>query len=343
MPATLTRKLGKNGPEIPPIGFGLMGIGIDCYGATGDDEERLAVLDRAWQIGCTHWDTSDAYGDSEDLIGKWLKLHPERRADIFLATKFGISAETQPDGTFTGTVDSTPEYAKAACERSLKRLGVDSIDLYYCHRVDTKTPIEKTVRAMAELKNEGKIKYLGFSEISGDSLRRAHAVHPVSAVQVEYHPWAREIEGPKSKHLLQACRELGVATVAYSPLGRGILTGQYTSTAELATTDYRKSLTQFTGDNLRRNLQLVDRFKEVAQRKGCSLSQLALAWLLVQGHDIFPIPGTKKIKYLEDNFGAQEVRLTAEEAGEIRKLVDELGVAGERDVAFNEYADTPAL
>ncbi|KAL6852180.1 NADP-dependent oxidoreductase domain-containing protein [Trichoderma novae-zelandiae] len=343
MPATLTRKLGKNGPEIPPVGFGHMGLGIDCYGATGDDEQRLAVLDHAWQIGCTHWDTSDAYGDSEDLIGKWLALHPERRADIFLATKFGISAEVQPDGSFKGGVNSTPEYARAACEKSLKRLGVDCIDLYYAHRVDTKTPIEKTVQAMVELKSEGKIKYLGFSEISGDSLRRAHAVHPISAVQVEYHPWAREIEGPKSKHLLKACRELGVATVAYSPLGRGILTGQYTSPSDLAAADYRNHISGFKGDNLKRNLRLVDKFKEVAQKKGCSLSQLALAWLLAQGDDIFPIPGTKKIKYLDDNFGAQNVSLTAEEAGEIRKLVDELGVAGERNVVFGEYADTPAL
>ncbi|UKZ82636.1 hypothetical protein TrVFT333_010429 [Trichoderma virens FT-333] len=343
MPSTVFKKLGKNGPEIPPVGFGLMGIGIDCYGATGDDEERFAVLDHAWKIGCTHWDTSDAYGDSEVLIGKWLKLHPERRADIFLATKFGISAEVQPDGTYKGAVNSTPEYAKAACEASLKRLGVDYIDLYYAHRVDGKTPIEKTVQAMVDLKNEGKIKYLGFSEISGDSLRRACAVHHVAAVQIEYHAWALETEGPVSKHLLKACRELGVATIAYSPLGRGMLTGQYTNLADLEKTDYRNSIEQFKGDNFKKNLQLINKFKEVAEKKSCSLSQLALAWLLAQGDDIFPIPGTKKIKYLDDNFGAQKVNLTPEEAGEIRQLVDQLGVAGDRDVAFNQYADTPAL
>ncbi|GFP57531.1 aldo-keto reductase str7 [Trichoderma asperellum] len=343
MPATLTRTLGKNGPEIPAIGFGLMGIGIDCYGATGDDEERFAVLDHAWEQGCTHWDTSDAYGDSEDLIGKWFKLHPERRADIFLATKFGISAEVQPDGTYKMSVNSSPEYAKTACEKSLKRLGVDYIDLYYVHRVDGKTPIEKTVQALVELKNEGKIKHLGFSEISGESLRRACAVHPIAAVQIEYNPWALETEGPVSKYLLKACRELGVATIAYSPLGRGMLTGQYTSTAELEEKDFRKHVEHFKGDNMQKNLQLVNKFKQVAEKKGCSLSQLALAWLLAQGDDIFPIPGTKKIKYLDDNWGAQNVRLTAGEAGEIRRLVDQLGVAGGRDIAFNQYADTPAL
>ncbi|KAL7948644.1 NADP-dependent oxidoreductase domain-containing protein [Trichoderma barbatum] len=343
MPSTVFRKLGKNGPEIPPVGFGAMGIGIDCYGATGNDEERFAVLDHAWKIGCTHWDTSDAYGDSEVLIGKWFKLHPERRADIFLATKFGISAEVQPDGTYKGTVNSTPEYVKTACEASLEKLGVDYIDLYYAHRVDGKTPIEKTVQAMVELKNEGKIKYLGFSEISGDSLRRACSVHQISAVQIEYHAWALETEGPASKYLLKACRELGVATIAYSPLGRGMLTGQYTNLADLETTDYRNSVEQFKGDNFKKNLELINKFKEVAAKKGCSLSQLALAWLLAQGDDIFPIPGTKKTKYLDDNFGAQNVNLTPEEAGEIRQLVDQLGVAGDRDVAFNQYADTPAL
>ncbi|KAL6826459.1 NADP-dependent oxidoreductase domain-containing protein [Trichoderma camerunense] len=343
MPSTVLKKLGKNGPEIPPVGFGLMGIGIDCYGAIGNDEERFAVLDHAWKIGCTHWDTSDAYGDSEILIGKWFKLHPERRADIFLATKFGISAEVQADGTYKGTVNSTPEYAKKACEASLKKLGVHYIDLYYAHRVDGKTPIEKTVQAMVELKNEGKIKYFGFSEISGDSLRRACAVHHIAAVQIEYSAWALETEGPVSKYLLKACRELGVATIAYSPLGRGMLTGQYTNTAELEKTDYRNSVEQFKGDNFKKNLELINKFKEVAAKKGCSLSQLALAWLLAQGDDIFPIPGTKKTKYMDDNFGAQNVRLTPDEAGEIRKLVENLGVAGDRDVAFNQYADTPAL
>ncbi|KAH6605388.1 aldo keto reductase [Trichoderma cornu-damae] len=342
MPATITRKLGKYGPEIPAIGFGLMGIGIDCYGEIGNDEERLAVLDHAWEQGCTHWDTSDAYGDSEDLIGKWFKLHPERRAHVFLATKFGISAKVEPDGSAEVSVDSSPEHAKRCCERSLKRLGVDHIDLYYAHRVDGKTPIEKTVQAMVELKNEGKIKHLGFSEISGDSLRRAFAVHPIAAVQVEYSPWALETEGPVSKHLLETCRELGVATVAYSPLGRGMLTGQYTSTTELDRKDFRNNVERFKGDNMDKNLQLVSRFKGVADQKRCSLSQLALAWLLAQGDDIFPIPGTKKTKYLDDNWGAQNVRLTAQEAGELRRLVDELGVAGGRHVVFGQYADTPA-
>ncbi|KAL7934367.1 NADP-dependent oxidoreductase domain-containing protein [Trichoderma chlorosporum] len=343
MPSTVLKQLGKNGPMIPSVGFGAMGIGIDCYGATGNDEERFAVLDHAWKIGCTHWDTSDAYGDSEMLIGKWFKLHPERRTSIFLATKFGILAEVQADGTYKGSVNSTPEHAKKACEASLKKLGVDYIDLYYAHRVDEVTPIEKTVQAMVELKNEGKIKYFGFSEISGDSLRRACAVHQISAVQIEYSAWALETEGPVSKYLLKTCRELGVATIAYSPLGRGMLTGQYNNTADLDATDYRNSVEAFKGDNFKKNMELVNKFKEVAVKKGCSLSQLALAWLLAQGDDIFPIPGTKKTKYMDDNFGAQHVSLTPEEAGEIRKLVDRLGVAGDRDVAFNQYADTPAL
>lgn len=174
-------------------------------------------------------------------------------------------------------------------------------------------------------------------------MRRAFAVHPIAAVQIEYNPWALEIEGPVSKYLLKACRELGVATIAYSPLGRGMLTGQYTSTTELEEKDFRKNVEQFKGDNMKKNMQLVNKFKQVAEKKGCSLSQLALAWLLAQGDDIFPIPGTKKTKYLDDNWGAQNVQLTTEEAGEIRQLVDQLGVAGDRDVAFNTYADTPAL
>ncbi|OLN95812.1 Aldo-keto reductase yakc [NADP(+)] 1 [Colletotrichum chlorophyti] len=343
-PASLpTRRLGKDGPEIPALGVGLMGLSV-AYGQTGSDEERLAFLDRAWEIGATNWDTSITYGDNEDLIGKWLDLHPERRADIFLATKFGLRGQAREDGTFDLTIDSSPGYCREACETSLKRLGVDSIDLYYIHRLDDKTPVEKTIEEMVKLKNEGKIKYFGISECSSSALRRAHAVHPISAVQVEYNPWSLEIEGPAGTHLLRTARELGVAVFCYSPLGRGIMTGRYRSAEDFDKTDFRRNLPRFTGENFKKNVELVEKFADIGRtRYGCTAGQLTLAWLLAQGEDMIPIPGTKKIKYLEENIGASKVVLSKEDEAELRKLIDESDVQGDRGSVFGSYIDSPPL
>ncbi|KAH7379040.1 NADP-dependent oxidoreductase domain-containing protein [Cadophora sp. MPI-SDFR-AT-0126] len=284
---------------IPALGFGLMGLSVG-YGKAESDEPRFKVLDRAFELGETFWDSSDIYGDSEELVGKWFAKNPDKRKDIFLATKFAVVHMGDKPGPM---IDSSPEYVKEACEKSLKRLGVDTIDLYYCHRVDGKTPIELTVQAMAELKKEGKVKYLGLSEISSKTLRRACKVAHIDAVQIEYSPFSTDIESPEID-LLKTCRELGVAIVAYSPLGRGMLTGVYKSTADFGEGDFP------------------------------------------QGNDIFPIPGTKKIKYLEENLGALKLELSKEEEAEIRKLVDAAEVHGGRyPEAMKDqcFADTPAL
>lgn len=307
------------------------------------DEERFAILDRAWELGCTFWDSSDRYGDSEVLIGKWFKMHPERRGDIFLATKFAI---TMPTGGFDSIgIDSSPEYCRQACEQSLQKLGIDCIDLYYIHRLDEKTPIEKTIQEMVRLKSEGKIKHFGISECSSTSLRRAHAVHRIAAVQVEYNPWDLAIENDDGTNLLATCRELGVATVAYSPLGRGILTGQVRSKDDFPQDDFRRLLERFNEDNFPKNLEIVDKLAEIAKAKHATPGQLALAWLMKQGDDIIPIPGTKRIKYLEENVGAARVQITDEEEKEIRRKVDEAGVRGARTPQglLNVFADTPAL
>ncbi|KAF6833845.1 aldo/keto reductase YakC [Colletotrichum plurivorum] len=343
-PASLpTRKLGKNGPEITALGLGLMGLGT-AYGKPGPDEERLAFLDRAWEMGATNWDTSDIYGDCEDVLGKWFRLHPERRADIFLATKFALSGVVNDDGSLDIKTDSSPGYCRAACEKSLERLGVEYTDLYYVHRVDDVTPIEKTVEELVKLKNEGKIKYLGLSECSSSTLRRAHAVHPISAVQVEYNPWSLEIEGPLGTNLLRTCRELDVTTFAYSPLGRGIMTGQYKSASDFEESDIRRVLPRFQGENFAKNLALVDQFRQIAEeRHGCTAGQLTLAWLMAQGEDVIPIPGTKRIKYLEENFGAVKVKIDEEEEREIRALVDGANVQGDRGVFFGAYSDSAPL
>ncbi|KAG8164171.1 hypothetical protein KVR01_006089 [Diaporthe batatas] len=335
-----TRRLGRDGPEVSAIGFGLMGIGATLLMFPRADEERFAVLDRAWELGCTFWDTSDLYGDSEVLIGKWFKLHPERRGDIFLATKFGIRVSADGLG-----IDSTPEYCRQACEQSLQKLGIDCIDLYYIHRLDEKTPIEKTIQEMIKLKSEGKIKHFGISECSSTSLRRAHAVHPISVVQVEYNPWDLAIENDDGTNLLSTCRELGVATVAYSPLGRGILTGQIRSTKDFPEDDCRRMFERYNEQNFPKNLAIVDKIAEIAKTKDATPGQLALAWLMKQGDDIIPIPGTKRIKYLEENIGAARVQITDEEEREIRRKVDEAGVGGARtpEGLLNVFADTPSL
>ncbi|KAI0469468.1 Aldo/keto reductase [Xylaria cf. heliscus] len=337
---TLNRRLGRDGPSIPAVGFGLMGFSVG-YGAAESDENRFKLLDRAWELGCTNWDTADAYGDSEPTIGKWFKLHPERRADIFLATKFGLKYGS--DSIASITVDSSPEYCRQCIESSLKRLEVDHIDLYYMHRANPDVPIEKTMQALKELVNEGKIKYVGLSEVSSATLRRAHAVHPIHAVQVEYNPWTLDIEGPSGTNLLETCRELGVSVFAYSPLGRGIMTGRYRSAADFGPGDSRPMLPRYQGENFQKNLKLVDQFAEIAKRKGCTAGQLVLAWLLAQGGDIFVIPGTKKIPYLEENFAASEVVLTKDEEKLLRGLVEEAGVGGDRAAMFGAFADTVPL
>ncbi|CEI66698.1 hypothetical protein FVEN_g12198 [Fusarium venenatum] len=331
------RQLTKNGTKIPAIGFGLMGLSI-AYGAAEPDEERLKVLDRAWELGCTNWDTANIYGDSEDLVGKWFKLHPERRQDIFLATKFGLKMSDKGIAT-----DSTPEHVRESIEKSLKRLGVDHVDLYYMHRAREDVPIEKTVEAMKQLVDEGKVKYLGLSEVSSTTVRRAHAIHPIAAVQVEYNPWTLDIEGPSGTHILKTCRELDIAVFAYSPLGRGILTGRFRSVEDFEESDTRRGLTRFQGDNFKKNLEIVDKFDEMAKSKGYTSSQMALAWLLDQSPNVFVIPGTKKIKYLEENVGAAKVTLSKEEDQELRRLVEDAEIAGGRDAFFGNYMDTPPL
>ncbi|KAN0107984.1 putative aldo-keto reductase [Hyaloscypha variabilis] len=345
MPPQLpTRKLGKNGPQVPALGFGLMGLSA-FYGTPDPDSTRLAVLDRAYALGETFWDSADVYGDSEDLVGKWFAANPGKRDEIFLATKFANKV-VNTDGKGPGRIiDSSPEYAKEACEKSLKRLGVESIDLYYCHRVDRKTPIEKTVEAMVELKKEGKIKYIGLSEISSETLKRACKVHHIDAVQIEYSPFAIDIETPQIA-LLETCRSLGVAIIAYSPLGRGMLTGAYTSPSDFSDGDFRKFAPRFSPENFPKNLKLVEGIKKIAEKKGCTAGQLSLAWLLAQGDDVIPIPGTKKVKYLEENLGALEVVLSGEEEREIRGLVEAAEVHGLRypEVMVGHlFADTPEL
>ncbi|KAK4237621.1 NADP-dependent oxidoreductase domain-containing protein [Achaetomium macrosporum] len=339
-----TRKLGKNGPEITAIGFGLMGLST-AYGSVGSDEERLKVLDSAWELGCTNWDSADMYADSEDLLGKWFALHPERRADIFLATKFGLRPGVREDGSRGLLIDSSPAYCRQQCVNSLKRLGVDSIDLYYIHRVDGKTPIEKTMQELVKLKQEGKIKHIGISACSAATLRRACAVAQVDAYQVEYSPWALDIEGPESNYLLQTCRELGVSVFAYAPLGRGIMTGQIKSLDDFEPGDLRRLFPRFSRENFPKNLALVDKFKEMAARKGCTPGQLTIAWLMAQGEDVVPIPGTKNIKYLEENLGAVHVAVSEEEEREIRGWIEEVGIAGIRvpPGLLDEFNDTPPL
>ena len=310
------------------------------YGSTEPDAERFKILDKCLSLGCTHWDSSDLYGDNEELLGKWF-AKTGNRSKIFLATKFAIF--TNPDGS--RGVRSDPEYVRQACEKSLKRLGVETIDLYYCHRVDQKTPIEKTIEAMVELKKEGKIKYLGLSEVSAATIRRAHKVHPISAIQIEYSPFTVDIESPAT-NVLATCRELGIAIVAYSPLGRGMLTGQYKSPADFEEGDFRKVAPRFSEENFPKNLKLVDTLKAIADKKGCTPGQLTLAWLMHQGNHILPIPGTKKEKYLVENCESLQVKLTDEEDKEVRKAVEEADVHGERYASAmmdTVMADTPEL
>ncbi|KAI1097472.1 Aldo/keto reductase-like protein [Jackrogersella minutella] len=338
-----TRQLGKAGPGVPSIGFGMMGLSV-AYGKVPSDEERFKVLDRAWELGATFWDTAAGYGDCEVLIGKWFKLHPERRQDIFLATKFGLGLKMEDD-KIQIYIDSTPENCQAACEQSLHKLGTDYIDLFYVHRFDSVTPVEKTMEVLVALKKAGKIKNIGFSECSSDTLRRGHAVHPISAVQIEYNPWTLDIENDSGTHLLRTCRELGVAVVTYAPLGRGFLTGRYKSLDDFEEKDGRRHLPRFSADNFSKNLDLVKIFEDLAARKGCTPAQAVLAWTMAQGEDFIPIPGTKNIHYLEQNLGALNVQISSEENKLMRDAIVAMGgVSGERTIdSTAAFADTPAL
>ena len=332
MQATTTklpqRKIGND--NVPAIGMGTMGM--SAFYTHKDDpveaeKQHLEVLTRAADAGETFWDTSDIYGPhtNEELLGKWFK-QTGRRNEIFLATKFGAYVDP---ATGARGVRGDKEYVRQCIEGSLKRLGTDHIDLYYIHRVDPKVRIEETIEALAELVKEGKVKYLGISECSERTLRRAHAVHPIAAVQMEYSFFSLDIEREEIG-IKKACDELGVAIVAYSPLGRGLLTGQYKSRNDFAPGDVRLYMPRFSEENFPKNLEVVDRVAEIAKRKGCTAGQLALAWLLKQGENVIPIPGTRHVKYLEENIGALKVELTAEEVQEIRKLAETADVKGER-------------
>jgi aryl-alcohol dehydrogenase-like predicted oxidoreductase len=317
------RKLGQQGLEVSALGLGCMGMS-EFYGQ-GDEAESIATIHRALELGIGFMDTADMYGPftNETLVGRAIR---DRRDTVVLATKFGNVRGDK--GEFLG-VRGDAGYVRQACDASLKRLGVDHIDLYYQHRVDPQVPIEETVGAMAELVKAGKVRYLGLSEAAPATIRRAHAVHPISVLQTEYSLWSRDSES----EILPTVRELGIGYVAYSPLGRGFLTGQIKRIEDLPADDYRRNAPRFSGENFQRNLDLVAEVERMAQEKGCSAAQLALAWVLAQGEDIVPIPGSKRRRNLEDNVGAVNVRLDAQDLQRLDRILPPGAAAGERYAA----------
>ena len=312
------RRLGGAGPEVSAIGLGCMGM--SAFYGSADEGEATRTIRRALDLGCDFLDTSDMYGPhtNEELVGRAIA---GRREEVFLASKFGITLEGDPPRR---SIDGSPGYVRSACEGSLRRLGVDHIDLYYQHRVDPGTPIEETVGAMAELVEQGKVRYLGLSEASAATIRRAHAVHPITAVQSEYSLWTRDVED----EVLPALEELGIALVAYSPLGRGFLSGRFNSPDELDEGDFRRYGPRFTGENLEHNRELAGRVRELAAERSITPGQLALAWVLHRGEEIVPIPGTKRVSYLEENLAAAEIALSEQEVQQIAEAIP--APAGER-------------
>jgi aryl-alcohol dehydrogenase-like predicted oxidoreductase len=313
------RKL--NDLTVSDMGLGCMGM--SAFYGTSDEGEAIRTIHRAIELGCTFLDTAEMYGPykNEELVGRALK---DRRDEVVLATKFGIRHAPTDDEPNRRVIDGTPENVRRSIEGSLQRLGTDHVDLYYQHRIDPDTPIEDTVGALAELVKEGKIRHIGLSEAAPETIRRAHAVHPITAVQSEYSLWSRDLEA----EVLPTLRELGIGLVAYSPIGRGFLAGRFSDPSELDEGDFRRSNPRFTGENLERNQRLAAKIRELAEEKGCTSGQLALAWVLAQGDDIVPIPGTKRVSYLEENWGAREVELTDEDLEHIDAELPQ--VAGER-------------